>query len=103
MFQATMAVPGQVIPNDPARELAILNGERLFDQIGCNSCHVDALPLDHRGWIYSEPSPYNPAGNFQVGAENHPVTAPPRTVDPTCVHLPAPGLHPNHHPLSAAA
>ncbi len=97
MFQATMAVPGQVIPNDPARELAILNGERMFDQIGCNSCHVDALPLDHRGWIYSEPSPYNPAGNLQVGEENYPLTAPPLTVDLTSMRLPQPRLHPNEH------
>ncbi len=97
MFQATMAVPGQVIPDDPDRELAILNGERLFDQIKCNSCHVDALPLDHRGWIYSEPNPYNPAGNLQVGPENYPLTAPPLTVDLTSMHLPQPRLRPNEH------
>src|SRR5258708_5752255 len=36
MFQATMAVPGQVIPDDLDRELAILNREQLFDQITCN-------------------------------------------------------------------
>jgi hypothetical protein len=97
MFQATMAVPGQVIPNDPARESAILNGERLFGQIGCSSCHVDALPVDHRGWVYSEPSPYNPPGNLQVGMENYPLTAPPLTVDLTSMHLPQPRLHPNEH------
>jgi hypothetical protein len=94
MFQATMAVPGQVIPNDPAIEQAILNGERRFDQIGCNSCHVDALPLDHRGWIYSEPSPYNPAGNLQIGTANYPLTAPPLSVDLTSDDLPQPRLHP---------
>jgi hypothetical protein len=94
MFQATMAVPGQVIPNDPVIEQAILNGERRFDQIGCNSCHVDALPLDHGGWIYSEPSPYNPAGNLQVGPANYPLTAPPLSVDLTSNQLPQPRLHP---------
>src|SRR5499427_3782460 len=60
LFQATMSVPGRVIPNDPAAEQAVLRGERLFDQIGCSGCHVDALPLNNGGWIYSEPSPYNP-------------------------------------------
>lgn len=95
MFQATMAVPGRVIPNDPAIELAILNGERLFDEIGCNSCHIDALPLDHRGWMYSEPNPYNPAGNLQVGRENYPLTAPPLIVDLTSSQLPQPRLRPN--------
>ena len=94
MFQATMAVPGQVIPNDPAIERAILNGERDFDRIGCNSCHVDALPLDHGGWIYSEPSPYNPTGNLQVGTANYPLTAPALSVDLTADQLPQPRLHP---------
>jgi hypothetical protein len=94
MFQATMAVPGQVIPNDTAIERAILNGERAFDSIGCNSCHVDALRLDRQGWIYSEPSPYNPAGNLQIGTANYPLTAPPLSVDLTSDDLPQPRLHP---------
>ncbi len=94
MFQATMAVPGQVIPDDPATGRAILNGGRNFDRIACNSCHLDALPLDHHGWIYSEPSPYNPAGNLQVGTANYPLTAPPLSVDLTSDDLPQPRLHP---------
>jgi hypothetical protein len=92
MFQATMAVPGRVVPNDPPTELAVLNGERVFDQIGCNSCHVDALPLDRHGWIYSEPNPYNPPGNLRVGQENYPLTAPPLTVDLTSNQFPQPRL-----------
>jgi len=63
MFQATMAVPGRVIPNDPDIEHAIRVGERRFADIGCTSCHVPKLPLDDRGWIFTEPSPLNPAGN----------------------------------------
>jgi len=95
MFQATMAVPGRVIPNDPAIERAIWNGERLFDSIRCNACHVDALPLDRQGWIYAEPSPYNPTGNLQVGQENYPLTAPPLIADLTSNQLPQPRLHPD--------
>jgi hypothetical protein len=38
IFQATLAVPGRVIPNDPAVERANLKGEPLFNQIGCASC-----------------------------------------------------------------
>jgi len=94
MFQATMAVPGRVIPNDPATERAILNGESSFDRIGCNSCHVDALPLDHHGWIYSEPNPYNPAGNLELGPANYPLTAPALYVNLTSDQLPQPRLHP---------
>jgi len=95
LFQATLPVPGRVIPNDPAVETAILMGERLFDQVRCNSCHFDALPLGNRGWVYSEPSPYNPAGNLQVGASNYPLTAPPLSVDLTSNELPSPRLKPN--------
>jgi len=95
LFQATLPVPGRVIPNDPAIERAVWNGEKAFDQIGCNSCHIDALPLDKKGWMYTEPNPYNPAGNLQVGPVNYPGTAPPLTVDLTSEALPQPRLHPN--------
>ena len=95
LFQATLPVPGRVIPNDPAVESAVWDGERLFNQIGCNSCHMDALPLDKQGWIYSEPSPYNPPGNLQVGPVNYPQTAPPLRVDLTSKALPLPRLQPN--------
>ncbi|MGH8223819.1 MAG: di-heme oxidoredictase family protein [Woeseiaceae bacterium] len=67
IFQATLPVPGQVIPPDQATQDAIRAGRRLFDRIGCAGCHVPALPLDRRGWIYSEPNPFNPPGNLQTG------------------------------------
>ena len=95
LFQATLPVPGRVIPNDPAIENAVWMGEKVFDQIGCNSCHMDALPLDKQGWIYSEPSPYNPSGNLQVGSVNYPATAPPLNVDLTSDVLPEPRLKVN--------
>src|SRR5437867_2109463 len=38
LFQAAMAVPGRVIPNDPVLQSAILNGESVFAKIGCASC-----------------------------------------------------------------
>lgn len=97
VFQATMAVPGQVIPNDPAIANAVREGERLFDQIGCNSCHIDALPLEDRGWVYTEPNPYNPNGNLQVGPTNYPLTAPALEIDLTSNLLPPPRIHPNSH------
>lgn len=95
LFQATMAVPGRVIPNNPSVERAIFDGERLFHALRCNSCHVDALPLDRSGWIYSEPNPYNPPGNLRVGPEDYPLTAPPLTLDLTSNQLPQPRLHPD--------
>jgi len=89
VFQATLPVPGRVIPNDPDVERAVAIGERLFDDIRCTHCHVPSLPLERRGWIYAEPGPYNPAGNLRRGAA--------RTVeiDLTNASLPQPRLLPS--------
>ena len=106
LYQATLPVPGRIIPNDPAIERAVLHGEQLFDKIGCNTCHVDALPLTadnnpglsgQPGWIYFEPNPFNPATgpnspNLRLGPTNYPVSAPALTVDLTSDTLPLPRL-----------
>jgi Di-haem oxidoreductase, putative peroxidase len=88
LFQATLPVPGQVIPDDPEFEDAIQIGGQRFSQIGCASCHIPALPLDKHGWIYSEPNPYNPIGNLRPG------DAPTLSVDLTSNDLPGPRLQP---------
>ncbi|HEX8609966.1 MAG TPA: di-heme oxidoredictase family protein [Telluria sp.] len=67
LFQAVMAVPGQVIANDPAVERAVLRGQRLFSQFQCAKCHVPALPLSRQGWTFTEPGPFNPTGNLKAG------------------------------------
>lgn len=86
VFQATLPIPGRVIPNHPALEQAILDGEELFDAIGCSSCHIKELPLDNGGWIFSEPNPFNPPGNLRPGE------APVLEVDLTDKKLPGPRL-----------
>ncbi len=48
-FQAGLAVPGRVIPNDAAIEQAGLVGEQRFADIGCATCHVPSLPHRPRG------------------------------------------------------
>ena len=63
LFQAALAVPGQVIPRDLQARQAVQRGERMFRKIGCDSCHVPALTLNSR--YYSEPNPYNPDGNLR--------------------------------------
>lgn len=88
VWQATLQAPGRVIPRDPEIEKAIWNGEQLFERIGCASCHIPRLPLDRRGWIYEEPSPYNPSTNLRKG------DAPDLRVDLTSDRLPAPRLKP---------
>jgi CxxC motif-containing protein (DUF1111 family) len=108
LYQATLPVPGRVIPNDEAIERAVLHGEQLFDKIGCNACHVDALPLTsdnnpglpgQPGWIYFDPNPYNPATgqnspNLRLGPANYPHTAPALAVDLTSDALPEPRIKP---------
>ncbi len=88
LWQASLQVPGQVVPKDPAIEAAVLAGEALFNQAGCTECHVEALPLDDNGWVFTEPNPYNPAGNLQPGQ------APPVALDLSDHRLPGRRLKP---------
>jgi mono/diheme cytochrome c family protein len=88
LFQATLAVPGRVIPKTSELRGAVKEGERLFERIGCASCHVPALPLDKEGWIYAEPGPYNPAGNLQAGQARA------LAIDLSSDNLPQPRLKP---------
>ena len=88
LFQATLQVPGRVIPNDPDVEKAVLNGEKLFGQIGCAKCHIPALPLERPGWIFTEPGPYNPPSNLRLGQTKT------LSVDLTSDDLPQPRLKP---------
>jgi Di-haem oxidoreductase, putative peroxidase len=67
IYQATLAVPGRVIPHDPDVEQAVLTGEDEFTQIGCAECHRPALPLSPAGRNFVEPNPYNPPGNLRPG------------------------------------
>lgn len=66
LWQATLPPPGRVIPNNDAVEEAVLIGEQRFVDIGCADCHVPALPLVDQGWRFSEPNPFNPAGNLRM-------------------------------------
>jgi cytochrome c peroxidase len=89
MWQASLAVPGRVIPRDSEIEKAVWNGEKVFARIGCASCHIPALPLDRKGWIYSEPNPYNPPLNLRLG------TTKTISMDLNDPKLPAPRLMPD--------
>jgi Di-haem oxidoreductase, putative peroxidase len=86
VWQATLAVPGRVIPRDVEIEKAVINGEAVFSKIRCARCHVTELPLDNRGWIYTEPNPYNPPTNLRPG------DARTYAIDLTSAALPAPRL-----------
>src|SRR6266404_6708912 len=89
VFQATLPPPGRVMPRDLDVQKAIHMGEDRFAAFGCAGCHLPRLPLDKSGWIYTEPNPYNPAGNLQPGQ------APSLSVDLTGAELPQPRLKPD--------
>ncbi len=63
-FQAVLPPPGQVMPKTAERREAVGPGKALFEQVHCAECHVPALPLDST--VFTEPNPYNPAGNLRV-------------------------------------
>ena len=86
VFQAGLAVPGRVIPNDRAIEDAVLLSESRFQSIGCAVCHVPNLPLGDEGWVYTEPNPFNPSGNLR------PDDAPALAVNLNSTKLPSPRL-----------
>jgi hypothetical protein len=116
LYQATLSAPGRVVPNDRAVEQANLLGEAAFNKIGCSSCHATltltssnnpGLP-GQPGWIYFEPSPYNPATgpnspNLQLGPADYPVSAPALAVDLTSDVLPLPRLRVHHGLVTVAA
>ena len=89
VFQAALPAPGRVIPRDPTIREAIRLGEHRFSLIGCATCHIPSLPLSPKGRIYTEPSPFNPAGNLRPGE------APTFSIDLTDERLPQPRLHPD--------
>lgn len=66
-WQAVLQAPGRRIPHDRDIENAVLLGEDLFASAGCDGCHKPVLELRDRGWIFTEPNPFNPPGNLQVG------------------------------------
>ena len=62
VYQASLPIPVENLAQEPARRIAALLGQQLFESTGCGNCHVPALKLDNR--FFSEPNPYNPTGNL---------------------------------------
>jgi hypothetical protein len=63
LFQATLPVPGRMLPSHPARRAAAERGERLFASTGCATCHRPSLVLNRP--VYDDPGPFNPPGNLK--------------------------------------
>lgn len=63
VFQALLPAPLSLTPQSPGHQAAIKAGGKLFGTLGCANCHMPSLPLDSA--VFSEPGPYNPAGNLR--------------------------------------
>ena len=62
LFQAALATPGRVLPEDAELRDAAIRGEQVFESIGCTGCHIPELPLESR--FFSDPNPFNPANTM---------------------------------------
>lgn len=68
VFQATLSIPGRLLPGDASKRQAAERGQQLFDHVGCAACHVPAIILDNP--LFTEPGPYNPIGNYGRGEQD---------------------------------
>ncbi|EDQ35021.1 putative thiol oxidoreductase [Hoeflea phototrophica DFL-43] len=61
-WQATLRPPKQVVPQVEGWPAAAKQGETLFGEFGCASCHRPHLPLDSLG--FADPGPFDLAGTL---------------------------------------
>jgi len=69
-WQATLPVPGRMVPDIDGWSEAAGRGEANFKDFGCTSCHRPALPLETLS--FADPGPFDLAGTLndrQVGAK----------------------------------
>jgi hypothetical protein len=71
LFQAALAPPRQIIPNDPDRAEAVLRGGEVFEEIGCASCHRQAMVLNDL--VFTEPAAIAGKGTLSASDVQTPV------------------------------
>lgn len=62
IYQAALNTPVRVLPRFVEQRKAAERGERLFDDVGCTSCHLPEMTLFSP--MFVEPNPFNPPGNL---------------------------------------
>ena len=70
IWQAQLSTPKQVMPKKKAHRKMVKHGERVFDDIGCTSCHKPEMTLNTRYFV--EPNPFNPPGTCAGAADGCP-------------------------------
>jgi hypothetical protein len=68
IWQAQLSTPTRVIPK--GSNGMVNKGERVFDNIGCTSCHAPQMVLGSRDFV--EPDPFNPPGTCASAADGCP-------------------------------
>lgn len=63
-WQATLPPPGRRALTSPRWQDAAAQGEALFTQVGCNSCHLPYLPLESLD--FHDPGPLDAAGTLRT-------------------------------------
>ncbi len=64
-WQAGLKPPGRMVPDDPEWQQAAAHGEDVFNALGCQSCHIEALPL--KSLDFADPGPVDMAGTLRAG------------------------------------
>ena len=62
-WQATLPPPIVMVPDNERWREAAAKGGAMFDTIGCNECHVRALPL--KSLDFTDPGPFDAAGTLR--------------------------------------
>ncbi|TCK17502.1 di-heme oxidoreductase (putative peroxidase) [Thiogranum longum] len=70
IWQAQLSTPVQVKPRGKAARKQVRKGEKIFDDVGCTSCHVPEMALSSRDFV--EPNPFNPPGTCAGAADGCP-------------------------------
>lgn len=69
-WQATLHAPTVMKPENAEWRAAAASGSQVFDTIGCNSCHIRALPL--KSLDFSDPGPFDAAGTLRENENGEP-------------------------------
>ncbi len=70
VWQATLKAPVIVKPEDGDWLVAAARGSEVFDEIGCSTCHIRALPL--KSAHFTDPGPFDAAGTLRTGEDGEP-------------------------------
>jgi cytochrome c peroxidase len=69
-WQATLPAPTRLETSDKEMKSAISRGEEVFSSLGCNGCHIEALPLNSTEFL--DPGPYDVSGTLNAASVREP-------------------------------